>query len=300
MRKIWYSPELIKAKAVLAEANSRYDKLTSLWGNAASARQWAIDVETRQNAISEATKLANLLLATDAERTGFVLAFLADPFDTLKQFVADAEQQIEKALTVWRDFAQTPAGTTFFRDMTSITGLDADWLYEFEVSPLQFRDKLIPGSNLDFLDARVTSSGLPAAEFDTGTGFADAIRTALPDMFNYHHTSPYRVGLDSSGNYGKFEGGHEAGLPGLAATLESDPSVRVLALHGYYDLLTPFYQTELDLAAAGLAGSVPVKTYEGGHMVFSDDKARVQSKKALDLFYDGLPTGARKPSVVLH
>ncbi|PSH69692.1 hypothetical protein CU102_05285 [Phyllobacterium brassicacearum] len=82
--------------------------------------------------------------------------------------------------------------------------------------------------------------------------------------------------------------------------MENDSTVRALALHGYYDLLTPFHQTELDLAGAGLAGSVPVALYEGGHMFFDDNKARAQAKKTLDAFYDGRPVDAAKPPVVLH
>ncbi|MBZ9653380.1 S10 family serine carboxypeptidase-like protein [Phyllobacterium lublinensis] len=302
-RKIWYSPELTRAKAVLAEAVSQYGHMTSLWSNAASARQWALNVETRPNAIDEATKLARVLLADDAERVRFVLGFLADPLDALKQFVADAKQQVETALTpAWRDFAQTQAGTALFKDMTSITGLDADWLRELDISPIQFRDRLFPRDNLDLLDARLTGSSpwIPAAELDSSPQFADAIRTVLPDMFNYRHTSPYRLGhniMRPSWRFEREQQSFETGLPDLARTLDSDPSVRVLALHGYYDLLTPFHQTELDLARAGLSDRVPVEVYEGGHLFFHDDKGRAQASKRLDAFYDG-PNPTRSPVVL--
>ncbi len=124
-------------------------------------------------------------------------------------------------------------------------------------------------------------------------------------MFNYHNASLYMLRDDSMRAHWKFEREHKlqpyrTGLPDLVATLENDPAVRALALHGYYDLLTPFHQTELDLAGAGLAGSVPVELYEGGHMFFDDDKARAQAKKTLDAFYDGRPADAAKPPVVLH
>ncbi len=307
-RKIWYTPMLTRAKAAYAEANRQYDRLTGIWQNPASAREWVLNVDTKQNASSNATELANLLVATPAERGRFVEAFMADPFDTLKQFVANAKQEIERALTpAWWDYAQTPAGLSFFKDMTSITGLDADWLYEFEVSPVQFPNKLVPGSNLGFFDARanISNLGSPAAALYTGAGFADAINTALPEMFNYHNASLYMLRDDSIRGSWKFEREHKlqpfrTGLPDLVATLKNDPGVRTLALHGYYDLLTPFHQTELDLAGAGLAGNVPVALYEGGHMFFDDDKARTQAKKTLDAFYDGRPVDAAKPPAVLH
>ena len=191
--------------------------------------------------------------------------------------------------------------------MTSITGLDTDWLYEFEVSPVQFPNKLVPGSNLGFFDARanISNFGSTPAALYTGAGFADAIKTALPEMFNYHNALLYMLRDDSIRAHWKFEREHKlqpfrTGLPDLVATLENDSTVRALALHGYYDLLTPFHQTELDLAGAGLAGSVPVALYEGGHMFFDDNKARAQAKKTLDAFYDGRPVDAANPPVVLH
>ncbi|PSH69694.1 hypothetical protein CU102_05295 [Phyllobacterium brassicacearum] len=110
-RKIWYTPMLTRAKAAYAEASRQYGKLTGIWQNPASAREWALNVDTKQNASSKATELANLLVATPAERARFVEAFTADPFDALKQFVANAKQEVERALTpAWRDYAQTPAG----------------------------------------------------------------------------------------------------------------------------------------------------------------------------------------------
>ncbi|RCW86369.1 S10 family serine carboxypeptidase-like protein [Phyllobacterium bourgognense] len=307
-RKIWYAPRLVAAKDIYAEAKGQYDTATGRWPNAASARQWAINVETSQEAKRKATELANVLIAIPAERESFITDFTTEPVATLEQFVTNAKQEVERALTLaWRPYAQTPAGLNFFKEMTSITGLAADWLYEFEASPVQFLTRLVPGSSLGFFDARAKLShfGSPAAALYTGAGFADAIRTALPEMFNYHNVSPYMLRDDSIRGPWKFEREHKlqpyrTGLPDLVATLKRDPAVRALALHGYYDLLTPFHQTELGLAGAGLAGSVPVELYEGGHMLFDDDKARAQAKKTLDAFYDGRPADASKPAVVLH
>ncbi|UXN59876.1 S10 family serine carboxypeptidase-like protein [Phyllobacterium zundukense] len=296
-RKIWYTPALVRAKAIYAEANRQYNTLTGSWPNAAS-----------QEAKRKATELANLLIAIPAERDSFITDFTTEPVDTLEQFVASAKQEVEKALTLaWRPYAQTPAGLNFFKEMTSITGLYADWLYEFEVSPVQFPNKLVPGSNLGFFDARakLTDFGSPAAALYTGAGFDDAIKTALPEMFNYHNASRYILRDASMRSSWKFEREHKlqpfrTGLPDLVATLKRDPAVRALALHGYYDLLTPFHQTELDLAGAGLAGSVPVELYEGGHTFFDDDTARAQAKKTLDAFYDGRRADAATPAVILH
>jgi len=63
----------------------------------------------------------------------------------------------------------------------------------------------------------------------------------------------------------------------------------VLVLHGYYDLITPFYQTELDLKSIGLGDRVPVKNFKGGHMTYTSEDARVPMKAALDEYYDAPP-----------
>ncbi len=75
------------------------DALTDSWPNPASAREWALNADTKRNARSKATELANLLVATPAERARFVEAFMADPLDTLEQFVANAKEEVEGALT---------------------------------------------------------------------------------------------------------------------------------------------------------------------------------------------------------
>jgi hypothetical protein len=54
-------------------------------------------------------------------------------------------------------------------------------------------------------------------------------------------------------------------MPDLAFSLLSKDKPKVLIQHGYYDLNTPFHQSELDLATAGLADKIAVSSYEGGH-----------------------------------
>jgi hypothetical protein len=38
-----------------------------------------------------------------------------------------------------------------------------------------------------------------------------------------------------------------------------------LIQHGYYDLITPFHQSELDLETAHMADKITVSSYEGGY-----------------------------------
>ena len=76
-------------------------------------------------------------------------------------------------------------------------------------------------------------------------------------------------------------------MPDLAFSLLSKDKPKVLIQHGYYDLNTPFHQSELDLATAGLADKIAVSSYEGGHGIAprtTDTYQRVL--QGLRSFYD--------------
>lgn len=68
-----------------------------------------------------------------------------------------------------------------------------------------------------------------------------------------------------------------------------EPSFKVLIVHGYTDTATPYHQSELDLQAVGLEKDVPVKTFEGGHMIYFTQTSRAPLKTTLDEYYLGLP-----------
>jgi carboxypeptidase C (cathepsin A) len=73
----------------------------------------------------------------------------------------------------------------------------------------------------------------------------------------------------------------------MAFSLTLNPNLKVLIQHGYYDLNTPFYQSELNIKNAGLSAKIPVKSYEGGHGVSSYDTTSYdQVIEELDAFYD--------------
>jgi len=116
----------------------------------------------------------------------------------------------------------------------------------------------------------------------------------LPDEFNYHNAAEYSLLGDVILSLWKYERVNKvqnsrSSLPDLVGTLTYDSAVKMLALHGYYDLVTPFHQTELDLLGAGLAQRIPVENFEGGHMIYYSEEARIPAKKTLDAFYDAPP-----------
>jgi carboxypeptidase C (cathepsin A) len=76
-------------------------------------------------------------------------------------------------------------------------------------------------------------------------------------------------------------------IPDLAAALALHPQMKVLVLNGYHDLATPFLQTDRDLARLGALPNVVARYYDGGHMTYLDDTARVKEKQDLRAFYTG-------------
>ena len=71
-----------------------------------------------------------------------------------------------------------------------------------------------------------------------------------------------------------------------------DPSLKVLFLGGEHDLITPFHQTELDVARLPTGAPVALHFHPGGHMTYLDDGSRPLMKAELAAFYASA-TGAR-------
>ncbi|MBO9713352.1 peptidase S10 [Sphingomonas sp.] len=81
----------------------------------------------------------------------------------------------------------------------------------------------------------------------------------------------------------------------LAYTMRINPHLKVLFLNGYYDLATPFFSTEFDVAHMGLdpklRPNVSFRYYESGHMVYLNPDALGVMKRDLDGWYDGVLSG---------
>ena len=65
----------------------------------------------------------------------------------------------------------------------------------------------------------------------------------------------------------------------LSAAMHEDPTMRVLSLNGYYDLGTPFFGTENDLAhmllPPEIRANLAFRYYPAGHMLYLDQGSRV-------------------------
>ncbi|UXN60463.1 hypothetical protein [Phyllobacterium zundukense] len=84
----------------------------------------------------------------------------------------------------------------------------------------------------------------------------------------------------------------KGGVADLTSALSADPHLKIMALHGYYDMATPFFTTETQLQLAGLDKVIPVHVFASGHMNYYVEAARPLFKKVFDEFYARVPATA--------
>jgi carboxypeptidase C (cathepsin A) len=70
-----------------------------------------------------------------------------------------------------------------------------------------------------------------------------------------------------------------------------NPDLKVLSANGFYDFVTPFYQTVLDLQqmpllSAQVRQNLSARFYPSGHMVYLDGASRTALKADLAKMYD--------------
>jgi carboxypeptidase C (cathepsin A) len=79
-------------------------------------------------------------------------------------------------------------------------------------------------------------------------------------------------------------------VPDLSEAMRANPHLKVLAANGYFDLATPFFATEYDLAHLDidpkLRGNLTITYYPSGHMVYLNLESARQFKLDLARFYD--------------
>lgn len=90
----------------------------------------------------------------------------------------------------------------------------------------------------------------------------------------------------------------------LAATMTLNPDLKVMSVNGYFDAVTPFYQTELTLAEMpidpSLRQNITLKNYPSGHMIYLDNPSRTRMKADLAAFYDSVLTDRAAMARVLR
>ena len=122
--------------------------------------------------------------------------------------------------------------------------------------------------------------------YTSSSAFTDLNDQAFAN-WDFHHTDPTgaQKGVDDKGNVVLYTAGD------LAATMSLNVDLKVLSANGYYDFVTPYYQTTMDLQQMPLVNdtirrNLTVRYYPSGHMIYLDGGSRTALKADLDRMYD--------------
>ncbi|WP_017778297.1 S10 family peptidase [Paraburkholderia kururiensis] len=123
-------------------------------------------------------------------------------------------------------------------------------------------------------------------KYTSNSSFTDLNDQAFLN-WDFSHIDPTgeQKGLDSKGNIVLYTAGD------LAAVMALNVDLKVLSANGFYDFVTPFYQTVLDLQQMPLVSqsvrqNLSARFYPSGHMVYLDGGSRTALKSDLAKMYD--------------
>jgi carboxypeptidase C (cathepsin A) len=200
--------------------------------------------------------------------------------------------------------------------LASYTGLSVTYLKEsnLRVSPSRFRKELLRDKRLIVgrYDARFEGSDADAAGENPGydpssTGITGAFVSALHEYLDKDLKFPAKMTYFPSGPNVNREWDHSHRLGGgrgfmqgppmrdayvagdLADAMRKNPHLKVFSVNGLFDLATPFFITEYDLAHMQLdpklRGNIEFAYYHSGHMIYLNVDALKQLKTDLAGFY---------------
>jgi carboxypeptidase C (cathepsin A) len=201
--------------------------------------------------------------------------------------------------------------------LAGYTGLSVQYVKDakLRISPTRFRKELMrdEGDILGRYDARFEGTDVDNAGENPGydpsdTGIEGAFIAAFHDYLvrelKYDTTDTYHIHTESQVPWDMHHvmpgqrgfgggGGGRASLPYLAGDLadaiRKNPKLKVLSANGMFDLATPFFVTEYDVAhmmlTPDLAKNISFTYYPAGHMVYLNVQALKEFKHDLANFY---------------
>ena len=155
-------------------------------------------------------------------------------------------------------------------------------------------------------DAAGESPEFDASDVAISSAFVSTFSDYVKRDLKYDTRLPYRVsayglkGFDWDWKHrqpGSYEQQNNPDVAvDLAAAIRTNPYLKVLSLNGYYDMATPFFATEYDLAHmlldSPLKENVQFRYYPSGHMIYLNPDALHQLHTDLAGFYDSTVAAA--------
>lgn len=215
---------------------------------------------------------------------------------------------------------------TTIQYLSQILGIPQEVLSNWKLDPSIYGPMYLTslllhqGKAVGAYDGRVTANNTGIAEFvESNSGGNDPTMTAVGGVYTamwnvylneelkFVSTSPFMDLNDQAflnWNFGHVDptgrqkGGDFANLytaGDLAASMELNPYLKVFCAGGYYDAVTPFFQTVLDLENMPLGDSesrervrdnLVIRNYPSGHMIYLDNDSRKAMKEDLAKFYN--------------
>jgi carboxypeptidase C (cathepsin A) len=189
------------------------------------------------------------------------------------------------------------------RQVSQFTGLSVDYVKEanLRISPTRFRKEVLRDDRKTLgrydmrfegvdLDAAGENPGFDASDTGISGAFVAALHDYLQGELKYESTDSYRPTAynltggqwdwkhrptTGGGGPGMGQGGEQSQpyvAADLASAIRKNPHLKVFSANGYFDLATPFFITEYDVAhmdlPAELRGNVQFGYYPSGHMIY--------------------------------
>lgn len=199
------------------------------------------------------------------------------------------------AVATWLQTHTTPP-VPVVSQLVTYTGLGSlTWNQNFSMGPDFYRTQVASNTMIGRYDARVnTTLGSPLTVDNdpsltvVNNAFTTTVRNYIRNDLLYSARSNYITFNDVINQWDFSHDGKTLPdtIPDVAAAMTLNPALKVVAMSGYYDLATPFYQTELDLARLGSNPNIQIKNYASGHMSYLDDAARRAQRDDMVTLYN--------------
>lgn len=138
-----------------------------------------------------------------------------------------------------------------------------------------------------------------AATAGVNSAHLSAFRAHVADELGYandlHYRHLYNMPISRAWDWSHKAPGVDAPMPvpdvslDLSAAMRRNPHLRVAVMGGVYDLATPFFGAEVDIAklylAPRLRENIEFRFYESGHMTFVDERVVARMHEDLRAFY---------------